>query len=83
MTSSHLRRITKLESGAAWSSWRQYASRPMDEWPDEALLDYLAFGPNDGDDRGQLIALGYSADDVDHLAQSVEAHRAKRLRVLQ
>jgi hypothetical protein len=34
-------RVIKLEGGAR-SGWRTWEDRPVDEWPDEALLALLA-----------------------------------------
>ena len=35
-------RIVRLESVAPAGRWRAWVGRPMDDWPDEALLGYLA-----------------------------------------
>lgn len=43
VTSRFDARLTKLERkpGAEWQTW---ADRPMQEWPDEALLAFIASG---------------------------------------
>ncbi len=79
MTSGHLRRLTKLEGGAAWSSWRQYEGRPVREWPSDAIDDWLVFvGWGTDADRAELLELGFTAEDVDHIVRDIEAHKAKR-----
>ncbi len=34
-------RVERLETTGAGNGWRVWASRPMAEWPDEALHDFI------------------------------------------